>query len=356
MYAIPDLPLTYSFETVPIMKKLIQARAKLAELKGIAHTIPNESILINTLALQEAKDSSAVENITTTQDELFKADLSMQHVRITSATKEVLQYAEALKTGFSRMRRTSLLTTSMIIGIQEILEQNRAGFRSVPGTTLQDQDGKVVYTPPQNRADIERHMANLERFMNDESVSDLDPLIKMAIIHHQFESIHPFYDGNGRTGRIINILYLVSKDLLDLPILYLSRYIIQNKQEYYRLLQGVRDEQSWEEWILFLLEGVRQTAHESIVLVKGIVSLMANTKDKLRDLLGGKYRHELLNNLFNHPYTRIGFVMTELDVSRITAVRYLDLLVDQGVLEKLRLGRSNYYLNTKLIDLLLGQG
>jgi Fic family protein len=203
-------------------------------------------------------------------------------------------------------------------------------------------------------------MSNLESFINDNSLSEVDPLIKMAIIHHQFESIHPFYDGNGRTGRIINVLYLVLSDLLDLPILYLSRYITHNKGEYYRLLQAVRavegnNSKEWESWILFMLKGVEETAEETIRLVKGIGELMNKYKIILRPLFGNRYKHELLNNLFFHPYTKIEFVERDMMVLRKTAAKYLDMIVDTGLLHKVKIGKTNYYINTALVQLFINR-
>jgi len=195
-------------------------------------------------------------------------------------------------------------------------------------------------------------MSNLEQFINDHDLSDLDPLIKMAIIHHQFESIHPFYDGNGRTGRIINILYLVKEGLLNLPILYLSRYINQNKSDYYRLLQKVRTENSWEEWVLYILDGVEQTSLQTIKIIDGIKAIMQKHKQKIRTDLPKIYSQDLLNNLFRHPYTKIDFVMTELAVSRPTATRYLDELTAINIIQKHKLGKDNYYVNHELFDLL----
>ncbi|PXV62869.1 Fic family protein [Dysgonomonas alginatilytica] len=354
-YIIPKLPLNVDVETKAILKQLNAANKKLAELKGVALTIPNENILINTLSLQEAKDSSAIENIVTTNDELFKGELDIEQkaYMVSEATKEVLNYALALRSGFSLVRKSLLLTNSHIKQIQEILEENKAGFRTVPGTTLKNQLKEVVYTPPQDRMQIEGYMTNLEIYINDDSVSEVDPLIKMSIIHHQFESIHPFYDGNGRTGRIINILYLVTKGLLDLPILYLSRYFIRTKAEYYTLLQKVRDTNQWEEWVLYVLKGVEQTATQTIQLVKGISLLMTQYKQEMRPLLGKAYNHELLNNLFNHPYTKIEFVVRDLNVTRITATGYLEKLVKAKLLTKIKLGKYNYYLNMPLIDLLM---
>src|SRR5271168_2639828 len=233
-YSIPNLPLNIELETKPILKKLMKAHQALAELKGVSGVIPNQSILISTLSLQEAKDSSAIENIITTHDELYKSDVSAKDFASIPA-KEVYSYAAALQSGYQKVRKSGLLVNSHILEIQQTLEENSAGFRKLPGTVLKnDQTGEIVYSPPQDESQIRLLMNNLEQFINDDTLSDTDPLIKMAVIHHQFESIHPFYDGNGRTGRIINILYLVKQGLLDVPVLYLSRYINQNKSEYYR--------------------------------------------------------------------------------------------------------------------------
>ena len=352
-YQIPLLPLGRDVETKAVLRQLNSANRKLAELKGVALTIPNENILINTLILQEAKDSSAVENIVTTHDDLYKANLHMENISISAATKEVLNYAEAMRYGFQLIRYNKVLTNNNIKEIQRKLENNTAGFRSIPGTTLKNQTGDIIYTPPQDKKDVEMYMENLQNFINDNSICDLDTLIKMAIIHHQFESIHPFYDGNGRTGRIINVLYLVINEFLDLPILYLSRYIISNKSEYYRLIQAVREKDNWEEWILFILKGVEDTAIQTIQLVKGIAKLMLNYKVQVRNLLQKSYSHELLNNLFSHPYTKIEFVMKDVGVTRITATSYLNKLVEANLLVKVKSGRSNYYLNPPLIELLM---
>jgi Fic family protein len=352
MYIRPKLPLPLDLETKVIMKKTAAARSALAELKGAALSIPNESILISTLSLQEAKDSSAIENIITTHDELFQSDFMAKNFK-TLASKEVHNYAEALRWGFETVRQQGFLSNNHIIEIQATIEENRAGFRKVPGTELKnEQTGEVVYTPPQTHDEVVAYMNNLEQFINIDELSDWDPLVKMAIIHHQFESIHPFYDGNGRTGRIINILYLVKEDLLNLPILYLSRFVNQNKADYYRLLQKVRTENAWEEWVLYILEGVEQTSLQTIKLIDGIKKLMLKHKKKIRENTKF-YSQDLINNLFNHPYTKIDFIMTDLGVSRLTATKYLDELNQIGILQKVKLSKGNYYINTDLYNLLL---
>lgn len=358
-YKIPLLPLPYDLETKTVLRQANKANRKLAELKGVAQAIPNERILISSLTLQEAKDSSAVENIVTTQDDLYRAGLDANFTLIGAATKEVLFYREAINEGFKLVRNKNILALNDIKRIQEVLEQNSAGFRTTPGTQLKrSSDGAVIYTPPQDGQRIVELMSNLEQFINDDELYPIDPLVKMAIIHHQFESIHPFYDGNGRTGRIVNILYLVTSGLLDLPILYLSRYITHNKAEYYERIQAIRNatgdnSAQWEAWILYMLRGVEQTAEETIALVKNIGKLMTEYKNIIRPAFGGKYSHELLNGLFYHPYTKIGHLESNMQVSRQTAAKYLDRLASLGLLQKERMGKENYYINTKLMELFL---
>lgn len=352
-YIIPQLPLDFDVETKVVLKQTIEANRRLAELKGVVKSMPNASILINTLALQEAKDSSAIESIITTHDELYKAELLAQHF-ISAGAKEVQTYAQALKCGFEEVSEKQLLTNKIIIQIYKNIKQNNAGFRVTPGTTLKNErTQEITYEPPQSIDEIQKYMANLEKFINDNEFSILDPLVKMAIIHHQFESIHPFSDGNGRTGRIINILYLVHQQLLDLPVLYLSRYIIKNKRLYYELLQKVRDEGVWEKWILFMLKGIEITAIETIHLVEEIKKLMAAFKKDIRDNLPKIYSQDLINNLFRHPYTRIEFMMKELSVSRPTATAYLKQLEEKNIVRKIKLGRENFYLNEMLFNLLM---
>lgn len=352
--ALP-LPNMDEIESKKVLKRTAEAHRYLAELKGVAETIPNEAILINTLAMQEAKDSSEIESIVTTHDELFKANLNVE--ALTSvATKEVQDYAYALRQGFGSVRQSKLIRLGDILSVQQELEKNRAGLRKLPGTDLKNSaTGEVIYTPPQNSHDVERLMANLVEYINDDEMCEADPLVKMAVIHHQFESIHPFYDGNGRTGRILNLLYLVAKDLLNLPVLYLSRHFIRNKAEYYTQLQQVRDTGNWEPWLLYMLEALITTSQHTIELIQNMRDLIRTYKHRMREELPKIYRQELLNNLFNHPYTKIEFVMDELQVSRITASKYLEQLVEAGFLVKEKIGRSNYYINLPLVNLLTEQ-
>lgn len=351
-HELQPLPAALDVETKAVLKKLAEAHRHLAELKGMATGIPNQTILIQTLALQEAKDSSEIENIVTTHDDLFKAQVS--EAVANPAAKEVARYVAALRVGFDSVRKTGLITVNQILEIQRTLEQNDAGFRKLPGTVLRNlSTGEVVYTPPQDHGRIVELMADLERFINDPARLAVDPLVKMAIQHYQFESIHPFYDGNGRTGRILNILYLVANGLLQLPVLYLSRYFIQRKPDYYRLLQAVRERGAWEEWILFVLDGVSATSRQTIAIIARIRDMMLDVQQRLRTQFPKIYSQDLLHNLFRHPYTKIALLQRDLSVSRLTATRYLDRLAAAGFLEKRRAGRDNYYLNTPLVDLFL---
>lgn len=343
------LPLNIELETIPILKALNKASRALAELKGEVRTIPNETILINTLTLQEAKESSAIENIITTQDDLFRAEVDPNFDNFNA--KEVQHYSEALRYGFKMVTNQGGLSNNNIQEMQSILEPNKSGFRKMPGTTLKNLQGDIIYTPPQSAVEIDELMRNLESYINNDELQDLDPLIKMAIIHFQFESIHPFYDGNGRSGRIINILYMVLKGLMDIPVLYLSRYIIDNKAEYYNLIQAVRDENHYEDWIIWMLIGVEQTAKTTTKIVQNINLLMLNCKADIQRKTK-IYSKELLDALFVHPYTKISFIAEALNIHRNTATSQLNTLVEIGVLDKIKLGRSNYYVNNTLYSLL----
>ncbi len=355
-YIIPPLPPPELIETSAVLKEAARAHRHLAELKGRAAAMPNQGILIDTLFLQEAKSSSEIENIVTTQDELFQLNLFPENAA-SPAAKEVALYRDALKLGFAGLRANKgLLTNNNIIAMFQMLKRNDGGFRQTPGTALKNEaSGKLVYVPPQDGADIIRHMTALERFINDDTMSDLDPLVKMAIIHHQFESIHPFPDGNGRIGRIINVLYLARQDLLDIPILYLSRFITQNKADYYALLQSVRDTGEWEQWLVYMLRAVAETSIDTMNLIDGIRKLMADYKVLLRTAHASIYSQDLLNNLFRHPYTRIEYVQHDLGITRQTAARYLDRLAADGMLVKQQAGRNNYYVNAPLVALFLGE-
>lgn len=354
---LPILPIAdeAALESVRVLKALTRAHRYLAELKGVAKSMPNEGILISSLTLQEAKDSSAIENIITTHDELFRVgDIKAEKINL--AAKEVENYRVALLEGYRQTREKGLIRVSDILHLHALVEPNKAGIRKIPGTVIGNTaTNEVIYTPPQHPDEISRLLDNLVSYINDDGLSELDPLIKMAIIHHQFESIHPFYDGNGRAGRIINILYLVRSGLLDLPILYLSRYIVRTKSDYYRLLQAVRDQGDWEDWVVYILKGIEETAIETIEFINQIKMLVLETKRRMRRELPAIYSQELLNNLFFHPYTKVQFVMDQVRVSRITATKYLNLLAEHGFVEKHKVGRSNYFVNKPLVKLIIQQ-
>ena len=344
-----NLPLDIDIETKAILKKSILANKALAKLNGVAKIIPNQAILINSLILQEAKDSSEIENIITTHDELYQSSLDISN--ISHATKEVQSYSRALLKGFDLVKETSLLLTRHIVDIQQELEGNVAGIRKQAGTVLKNQaTGEVIHTPPQEESTIRKLLDNLEQYINTND--GIDPLIKMAIIHYQFETIHPFYDGNGRTGRIINILYLVLNELLDLPILYLSSYIIKHKADYYRLLQEVRTKGSWEEWIIYMLEGIEQTATKQVQLINDIKELMDNTKEKLKSELPKIYSKDLLEVLFIHPYTKIDMLVDNLELHRDTASKHLKAMEKIGILNSVQIKNTKFYVNVKLFELL----
>jgi len=343
-----NIPSSVSLEVKAVWQSLAEAHRYLAELKGLCESLPNRAILLDTLAIQEAKDSSEIENIITTHDELYAYDQSSS---ASPAAKEVQNYIAALKVGFTEVVNSGLIRMSTILSVQEQVEQINAGFRKVPGTVLKNQTtGAVVYEPPQDAVLIAKLMTDLVDFIHADD--ELDPLLRMAIAHHQFESIHPFYDGNGRTGRILNLLMLQRDGLLDLPVLYLSRYITSSKNQYYQLLQSTRETCDWVDWCVYIVKGVAITAKSEIRLIKNLRELMHATKHRLRGELPKIYSQELLNNLFRYPYTKIEFIEKDLGVSRITAAKHLDKLVANGFVEKKKIGRTNFYINRPLFDLL----
>lgn len=346
------LPVPFDLETKTVLRKAVAANRALAELKGVARTIPNELILINTLVLQEARESSAIENIITTYDEVYRATLFQDEERSGNA-KEVLDYSTALRKGYDLVRTKGFISGNMICDIQAELVHTNAGFRRVPGTVIKNhQTGEIVHAPPQEYERIVELMTNLEAYINNVPPDETDVLVKMAVIHYQFEVIHPFYDGNGRAGRILNVLYLVLNGLLDIPILYLSRYIIRHKAEYYRLLQEVRTEGKWEDWIVYILEGIEQTARETIVLIREISALMENFRQRIQEQESRMYSKDLIEALFKHPYTKVEFLQRELNIHYLTASKYLNRLVEGGILQKYKMGKSNLYINKELFDLL----
>ena len=344
-------PQREKIETLNILREANKATAALAELKGIANTIPNQSMLLNAIVLQEAKGSSEIENIITTQDELYKA-LTINNSTISPGTKEVVNYRKAIFKGFDLIRKQGFLRLNDVIEIQNVLVENNAGIRSMPGTVLKnDATGDVIYTPPQDKNEILDLLSNFVEHFNEDK-NDIAPLINLAILHHQFESIHPFYDGNGRTGRILNILYLILNNLIDLPILYLSRYIIENKPDYYRLLNQTNRLGEWEEWILFMLKAVETTSIQTIGKINTIKNLLEETIVAVQVNAPKIYKKELVELLFEQPYSKIEFVVNKLKVERKAASRYLKELEKIGILESQKVGRETLYINKKLLEAL----
>ncbi len=349
-----DLPLLpperEKIETVKILRQLVKSSVALAELKGLAKILPNPAILLNALVLKEARASSEIENVITTQDKLYQA-LSAKGIQVDSSTKEVLRYREAMLFGFQFIQKKGFLSTNAIIEIQKILVENAAGIRKLPGTALRaSTTGKVIYTPPDDNSSITRLLNNLEKYLNEKN--DISPLIKVAIQHYQFESIHPFYDGNGRTGRIINVLYLILNNLIENPIMYLSAFIIDNKKDYYRLLQEVRTKDNWEEWVMYILKSVEQTANVTIVQIKEVSQLFSQTLELVKKKFPKSYNKELIEVLFEHPYCKIEYVVGRLEVSRLTASKYLKELEKVKVLQSKQVWKETLYINTRLIELL----
>ncbi len=351
-YELPLLPLPDSIETPAVLRASARAHRHLAELKGRAVSVPNPTILLDTLTLQEARASCEIENIVTTQDWMYRADLFPDSA-LDPAAKEVARYRTAVKRGFDwLLSENSRLTNDRLIELYQLVTSRADGFRTEPGTVIGNAyTGEIVYVPPQDPNEVAARMTELERFTNDNELSSLDPLVKMAVIHHQFESIHPFEDGNGRVGRIVNVLYLVRSGLLESPILYLSGFITRKKADYYHALQEVRDDGNWEGWLLYMLHAVSETARRTLVIVERIRELMAEYKHAIRSQFPRMYSHELVNNIFRNPYTKIDFVRREVGVSRPTAARYLEVLTQEGFLSKRSAGRGNYYVNTRLVDL-----
>jgi Fic family protein len=344
-------PQREKIETLNILREANKATAALAELKGIANTIPNQSMLLNAIVLQEAKGSSEIENIITTQDELYKA-LAINNPTISLDTKEVVNYRKAIFKGFDLIKKQGFLRLKDVIEIQNVLIENYADIRSMPRTVLKnDAAGEVIYTPPRDKNEILDLLSNFVEHFN-ENKNDIAPLINLAILHHQFESIHPFYDGNGRTGRILNILYLILNNLIDLPILYLSRYIIENKPDYYRLLNQTNGLGEWEEWILFMLKAVETTSIQTIEKINTIKNLLEETIGTVQVNAPKIYKKELVELLFEQPYSKIEFVVNKLNVERKAASRYLKELEKIGVLESQKVGRETLYINKKLLEAL----
>lgn len=347
---LPLLPPKKDLETKPVLKKTASAARSLASLNGTKDSLPNSAILINTITLQEAKISSEIENVVTTNDALYKA-LGTDESGLDPQTKEVIAYRDAVWEGFNQLKKRGNLTTNLLVEIGNRIKSTDAGIRKIPGTTLSTSSDKVLYTPPEGEKIIRDKLANLEKYLNTDN--EVDPLIKMAVQHYQFEAIHPFYDGNGRSGRILCILYLVQSGLLDLPILYLSKFIMENRTKYQKLLLGISKSEKWEPWILFMLEGIEITSNDTRKKIMNIRSLLDQTIEKARnDLPKRVYSKELIELLFVMPYCRNQAVVDAGIAERQTAALYLDECAKIGILKKQKAGRENIYINVKLYELL----
>jgi Fic family protein len=349
---LPNLPPVDFTESQDILRHLAKASRYLGELNGLCASLPDPRLLINTIALQESKDSSAIENIVTTQDELYKA--ATEEAAATHAAKEVLSYREALYVGLEKMRaQKNLLLTNLMIEIVQIIKQNKSGIRSTTGTALKNAiNGEVIYTPPCCEEVLREKLAALERFINDPEASPLDPLIKMAFIHYQFESIHPFSDGNGRTGRIINGLYLVQQELLSQPVLYLSSYIVKYKTEYYQLLRGVTEKGNWQDWIMYMLTAIIETAQLTTKKIRNMLSLREETEKDMKQVLGSSFSYDLLQLMFTLPYLKIELLEKSKIAHRQTASTWLKKLTDANIVRPQKIGRTTYFVNYKLMELL----
>lgn len=340
----------FDLKTPRILEALNEASRSLAELKGFANSIPNQHILINAITINEAKDSSAIENIVTTHDSIYKVLTESGFKE--EAAKEVVDYRSAIWRGYEIINEKGFISTNVLVELQSMIEPSKTGVRKTPGTNLVNSvTGQIIYTPPQSENEIRDLLKNLEEYIND-SDDRIDPLIKMALIHYQFESVHPFYDGNGRTGRILNVLYLVLNNLLDSPILYLSNYINRNKSDYYRLFTEFRENNNYEDWIIYILKGIEETSKNTINLIKKIQEEMDLYKNEFMNKLPKIYSDELLDSLFYEVYTRINYIEDRCGVTRQTASTYLNQLVEAGLLEYEKIGRESIYKNTRLINLL----
>ena len=351
---LPDLPPADFTESREILRQLSKASRHLGELNGLCASLPDPQLLINTIILQESKDSSAIENIVTTQDELYKA--AADEGTASQAAKEVLSYREALYVGLEKMKaQKNLLLTNTMVEIVQAIRQNKSGIRNVPGTALKNAiNGEIIYTPPCCEDVIREKMAALEKFINDPDVSSFDPLIKLAFIHYQFEAIHPFADGNGRTGRIVNALYLVQQELLLQPVLYLSSYIVKYKTEYYQLLRGVTEKNNWQDWVMYLLTALIETSQLTTRKIRNMLSLKDEFEKRMKQTLGSSFSYELLQLMFTLPYLKIELLEKKKIAHRQTASTWLKKLTEAAIVKPQKIGRTTYFVNYRLMELLSG--
>ncbi|MEX1202366.1 MAG: Fic family protein [Ferruginibacter sp.] len=349
---LPNLPPAGFTESPEILRHLAKAARYLGELNGLCASLPDPQVLINTIVLQESKDSSAIENIVTTQDELYKA--ATEDGTTNDAAREVLSYREALYVGLSKMKtQKNLLLTNTIVEIVQTIKQNKSGIRNTPGTVLKNAiNGEVIYTPPCCEDVLRDKLTELEQFINDPGLSALDPLVKMALIHYQFEAIHPFSDGNGRTGRIINALYLVQQELLSQPVLYLSSYIVKYKTEYYQLLRGVTENDNWHNWIMYILTAFIETAQLTTKKIRAMLLLKEVYEKQMKEVLGSSFSYELLQLMFTLPYLKIELLQKRGIAHRQTASTWFKKLTDADIVKPQKIGRTTYYINYRLMELL----
>ncbi len=349
---LKSLPPLIELENVRILKKAIEANKYLAELKGYCQTLPNPDLLLNTVILQESKDSSAIENIVTTQDDLYRAILS-PFDSIPPNAKEVIRYREAMYTGIDELKKRGVFTGKVAIKIMQKIKNSSEEYRNISGTKLLNPNTrKIIYTPP-DPAEIETKIAEWEKFINDGQ--DTDPLIIMALMHYQFEAIHPFHDGNGRTGRILNVLYLVHKGLLIHPLLYHSAYIIQHKEEYYKRLREVTEKEHWIEWIEFMLDAIKETSLTTLNTIKAIIELKESNLDLIKKISQKLPAYELNELLFSFPYVKIKTLIDKNIAKRQAASSYLQELAKKEILKTFKFGKEIYYINYKLMDILTGR-
>lgn len=361
--SLPPLPPASFVETSGLLKAVVQAERALAELKGFCQTLPNPALLINTIALQESKASSAIENIITTNDELYQAVMHSRQAEyfdeISDAApanaKEVLRYRQALYKGYYELQQHGLLTTNVYITIAQTIKNTNIGLRRTSGVCLKNPvTGEIVYTPPEGEELIRAMLHDLERFIHDNNTG-LEPLVRMALIHYQFEAIHPFVDGNGRTGRILMVLYLVQQGLLDMPVLFLSSFIIKHKAQYYELLRAVTEREAWHEWCVFMVQGVATTAQTTLEKIQQIRTTQAEMTERAHVGMKRGFSRELIDIIFQHPYCKIQTLVERKIAQRQTASVYLQDLVTLGILQPMKIGREIYFVNTALMQI-LGDG
>lgn len=349
---LPLLPPKADIETKEILRKTISAGRALAQLNGTLMNLPNPTLFLDTIYLQEAKASSEVENIITTNDELYKSLVAEKKIKNTS-TKEVLSYKEALWLGLEKLKEKPFITTNLCISIVQCIKQNKSSIRTTPGTTLSNTKGEVIYTPPSGEDVIREKLANLEKFVNEDN--SIDPLIKMATMHYQFEATHPFADGNGRTGRILLLLYLKVSGLLDMPAIYLSEYIIKNKVDYYKSLRGVTEDNDWETYILYMLDMIEVTSNKGLERLNKITKAIEETAEEIKTKLPKVYSKDLVEILFRLPYTKRQHLVDENIGSLKTVGNYLNILEGNGFLKSVKVGKEKLYLNERLLKILEGK-